>query len=132
MMKLSLLLFTGLWFIEPALGQQRGHYDLIAVNETIQGNDYVVNLASWEQQKIEITVEKLLGIAVEIKIRDYDRQLISSQPVVRGQSLFRKVINLSQLEPGRYWLEIRVGKERIQRELRIEATTQTYRSLTLH
>lgn len=131
-MKTSLLLFTSLWFGGSALGQQRGHYDLISVNETIRRNDYRVNVASWEQQKIEITVEKPSGLPLEIKIRDSDRQLISSRQAVLKQSLFREIINLSQLTPGRYWLEVRIGKELIRRELRIEATTQTYRSLTMH
>ena len=121
-----------LWFVGSASGQQQGHYDLISANETIQRNDYIVSLASWEQQKIEITVEKPSGVPLEIKIRSYDRQLISSQQAVLRQSLFREIINLSQLEPGLYWLEIRIGRELIRRQLRIEATTRTYRSLTVH
>lgn len=112
--------------------QERGHYELISVNETIEGKQYAVTLTSWERQKLEITVEKPANVPLEISIRTADRQLLSSERANRLDQRFRRIINLTQLETGRYWLAIWIGKEVIHRELRIESTQQTYRVLTMH
>lgn len=131
-MKTVGLLFTYLWLLIPAVGQERGHYDLISVNEAIQGEGYTVSILSWERQKIEVTVEKEAGTPLEIRVRSSDRQLLSSDKAIRLDQIYRRIINLSQLESGRYWLEIQVGKQLIRREVWLETTARTYQSLTLH
>jgi hypothetical protein len=131
-MKSTGLLIAYLCFLIPAVGQERGHYDVISANESIQGDGYAVSILSWERQKVEVTVEKQAGTSLEIRVRAPDRQVLSSDKAVRLDQFYRRVINLSQLESGRYWLEIQVGKHLIRRELWLETTAQTYRSLTLH
>ena len=131
-MKTILYVWALLFLTTSGRAQERGHYELISANETIQGERYVVTLASWERQKIEITIEKPANVPAEISIRTADRQLLGHEQANRLDQRFRRVINLTQLETGRYWLAIQIGKERIHRELRIESTQQTYRVLTLH
>lgn len=127
-----LSVLTFFWLIGPVVGQEPGHYDLISVNESIQGDGYTVSVQSWERQKVEITVEKSAGTPLEIRVRSADRQVLSSDRAARLDQLYRRVLNLSQLESGRYWLEVQIGNQLIRRELRLESTEQTYRSLTLH
>ncbi|MBC8151755.1 MAG: hypothetical protein H7Z72_02485 [Bacteroidetes bacterium] len=132
-MKAIILLWVCVWLTGAANAQPpRGHYDVVSVNEAIQGDGYVVSIMSWERQKVEITVEKLPYTPLEIRVRAADRQVICSDKAVRLDQLYRRVLNLSQLESGRYWLEIQVGKQVIRRELRLESADLTYRSLTLH
>ncbi len=131
-MKAIRLIMILLIAVRPAWGQLVGHYELGSANETIRGEQYTVTLASWERQKVEITVEKPANVSLEISIRTADRQLLSSERANRLDQRFRRVLNLTQLETGRYWLDIWIGKEVVHRELRIDASTQTYRSLTLH
>ena len=131
-MKAILWISLFAWFICPALGQERGHYDLLSVDEVIQDSTTVVSIISWERQKVEITVQKPAQTPLEIRIRTADRQLIASDYASRYAPLYRKVLNLSQLESGRYWLEVQLGNKLIRRELWLEAVQQTYRSLTMH
>lgn len=131
-MKPILYVWALLFLTTSGRAQELGHYGLLSANETIQGDQYVVTLVSWERQKIEITVEKPANVPVEISIRTADRQLLGHEQANRLDQRFRRVINLTQLETGRYWLAIRIGKEVIHRELRLESTQQTYRVLSLH
>lgn len=128
----SLMLFFLFGVLRPICGQETGHYALISANETIRGKQYTVTIASWERQKIEVTVEKAAHLPLELSIRTADRHLLSQEHANRFAPQFRRVINLTQLETGRYWLDIWIGKEVVRRELRIEATEQTYRTLTMH
>jgi hypothetical protein len=131
-MKAVLFLCLCWWFVSPAFGQARGHYDLVSVNETIREADYAVTIVSWEQQKVEVSVDKRAGTPLEIRLRAADRQVLASERAGRLNQRFDRVLNLSQLESGRYWLEVQVGRHLIRRELKLESTEQTYRSLSLH
>ncbi len=131
-MKNRLLFLIYLCIVGQVSAQERGHYDLVSVNEVIQETDFSVAITSWERQKIEIMVEKPAGMPVEIKMRTDDRLVICSDRANRSALSYRRVLNLTQLEPGRYRLEIEVGKKLIRRELRLESVEQSYRSLTLH
>lgn len=130
-MKGILYLLTAITLVMPAWAQERGHYDLISVNEAIQGNGYTVSILSWERQKVEITIDKPANVPLEVSLRTADRQLLRSERPNRLDQRYRRVLNLSQLETGRYWLDIQIGRERLRRELRIDAAEQSYRVLTL-
>lgn len=130
-MKTLLCICLYVWLSSPASGQQTGHYGLISANEAIQGDGYVASIMSWDRQKVELTVEKKIGIPVAVRLLTMERQVLFSDSVGWLDQLYRRVLNVSQLELGRYWLEIQVGKQLIRRELLIEPTEQTYRSLTI-
>ena len=130
-MKAFLVLWIYGWLIGTANGQQPGHYDLISANEAIQGEGYVATILSWDRQKVELTVEKKIGLPVDVRLRTPDRQVLFYDTITWLDQSYRRVLNVSQLESGRYWLEIQVGKQLIRRELLIEPTEQTYRSLTI-
>ena len=131
-MKAALLLCLCWWFVSPAFGQARGHYDLVSVNETIREVDYAVTIVSWERQKVEVTVDKRAGTPLEIRLRAADWQVLVSERAVRLDQRFGRVLDLAHLASGRYWLEVQVGRQLIRRELRLESTEQTYRSFSLH
>ncbi len=130
-MKTFLFICFYVWLISPATGQQPGHYGLISANEAIQGDGYVVSIMSWDRQKIELTVEKKSGVSVAIRLRTMERQVLFHDNAGWPDLLYRRVLNVSQLESGHYWLEIQVGKQLIRRELLIEPAEQMYRSLTI-
>lgn len=130
-MKAILYVVAALILVVPARAQEHGHYDLISVNEAIQGDKYTVSVMAWERQKIEVTIDKPAYVSLEISLRTTDGQLLTSERPNRLDQRYRRVLNLSRLETGRYWLDIQIGKERLRRELRVEATEQSYQVLTL-
>lgn len=116
-----------------ANAQQPGHYDLLAVNEEIKGERYVVNVVAWERQKLEITIDKPVGVPSEITLTSDDRLVLYSDQSHRADGTYRRWLNLSQLDSGRYWLLIRVGRDSIRRTISISSvSTESYRSLTMH
>ena len=131
-MKILFLIAVFTWIICPVQGQERGHYDLLSVNELIQDSTFTVSIVSWERQKVEISVEKPATTPLEIRIRTASREMISTDSPPRYAMQYRRVLNLSQLESGRYWLEVQIGKRLIRRELWLEVADQSYRSLTMH
>lgn len=130
-MKAILYVLATLMLVVPARAQEQGHYDLISVNEAIQGDTYTVSIVSWERQKIEVTVDKPANVPLEISLRTDDGLLLARECPNRLDQRYRRVLNLSGLETGRYWFIIQIGKERLHRELRIGSIEQSYRVLTL-
>lgn len=131
-MKSILLLSTLLWVAGPVWGQDKGHYDLVSVNEAVQGANHAITIASWEPQKIEITIQKPAGTSLDIRILSADRQVLFNDRACKLDQQYRRVLNVSQLSSGRYWLEIQLGSELTRRELRLESTEQTYKVVTMH
>lgn len=131
-MKAILLLSTLLWAAGLVRAQERGHYELVSINESVQGTNHAITIASWEPQKIEITVQKPAGTSLDVRILSVDRQVLFSNRAYKLDQRYRQVLNVSQLEPGRYWLEIQIGNELTRRELRLESTEQTYKVITMH
>ncbi|AQG78979.1 hypothetical protein [Spirosoma montaniterrae] len=131
-MKMVCLLLVALSGFSPVLGQEIGHYDLLSVNEVVRGEGFTVTITSTKAQTLDVTVEKPVRVLSVISIRSANRQLLCSEQANRLDGGYRRLFNLAHLESGRYWLEIRVGKARIWRELRLESIVQpSFRTLTM-
>ena len=74
--------------------------------------------------KIQLRLSNSSGERVTLSISDHGYQIWQGTTTER---LVEKTFDLSNLEDGDYLIQVQRGKERLQKNLRIETTTNTLR-----
>lgn len=80
---------------------------------------------------VDLSIEKQPDTTIELRLRDDTRYTLFSCRSRTDAPLFVRRLDLRELDNGTYWLDVRVGKNKLTRKLRLVSLNNTEQTVLL-
>lgn len=118
-------------FAQLADSRNAARYVASSSSVTVDETDFRLILSPAGSTLVDLSIEKLPGTSIELRLRDDTRYTLFSHSSRSDAPLFVRRIDLRELDNGTYWLDVKIGKNRITRKLRLLSISNTEQMVML-